>query len=1165
MANPSSVTNEYDVSKYTDAELYSILNLDAAATDGELEAKLLSLIRKYSGYGNADGDRIAQFYTDMYTHFFDVPGMEAENPTPLAVSKRVEEVADSQALAVSQVAIQPKADSSSSNGSGNGSSSSNGNGNGALGKDEIKLTKPVDYAKDRLNPLLKQSIKRIISIDSQYRENKSSASTQFTFNLSEPLKDVVSLSLYSVQIPYTWYTINGNFGGNFIYIKGLSPGIDNGQHDYKIQIPSGNYTPDALVARVNAAIQTLPTLYPGVSFGRTAAVFNDGIPSSSGGTGKAKFLVDITDVYGEGNFFLQFPRWTSPAVFTEKTEDNVFVTRTNRFRSIAGYLGFNDPTHRTTGIYSNYLTGFSTGEGSTKDDEFTVTPQNASFDLVPYVGAHYLDAVAAGTTYVSDAVSLTLWDATYTASTSRTYTRGQLVALLDTALKSHPRLDPNFSGCTWVDISGQDADGFDQFNKGNSYLAIHCKLNKNTAPVVRNLKLVARFPAAAASVFTSDSSCFKIPTVAGLVDASQNVLYELNDVLADTSVLQTNYVIVGTNQLQFVCVDPAYASAANHFFVTLPPSVIGYTLQDYLAQTNAALAAVPEIRGTGTGTTTTTMYLGRTDNYVYLQAYVRKSFGSAFYTVRGTGEIAAMFDLPLTADPLQETNNVFSNSNYAFNGYAFGSGDRLIVEAVRNDPGRRGLELFGGFDISFNNGIAYNSVQQMELYLNTRITTWADTAGRRPFANAKVEYVAGAGFVLTLNVQVVLTQNDYRLTFYAADGNGTPLPVELNSWNTNLYFSNTTTSPATTNYGLADPLYQQNNGAYSLIRSNFTKNDNQIPLYDGSDNSFSLVPYGTVDGLQTATGAYTVRIDLAPGSYSVVSLLDAINAQLAANPLTVGSRFETVTLRGQLFVQMRWNINQVFSTKDYQLVFYDPISFVSCYSGASSSGSKSIQNATWDTTLGWILGFRNHISYNLGDFVDTRYAYDTTDLEYYLTGADSNVFVLNGDTAVNTNLYNYFLIVLDDYVQNHLNDGLVTVTGQDTVINHAPAVFVCDPATGQKIARPVDYGSPGVTYTEKQLYAFNQQVQSDAIKNRSYSKGPFVQDVFGIIPIKPGTINSVYTEFGGTLQNQQRMYFGPVNIHRMTIRLLNDRGDLVDLNNANWGFSLICEQLYRNT
>ena len=58
-------------------------------------------------------------------------------------------------------------------------------------------------------------------------------------------------------------------------------------------------------------------------------------------------------------------------------------------------------------------------------------------------------------------------------------------------------------------------------------------------------------------------------------------------------------------------------------------------------------------------------------------------------------------------------------------------------------------------------------------------------------------------------------------------------------------------------------------------------------------------------------------------------------------------------------------------------------------------------------------------------------------------------------------------------------------------------------------------------------------------------------------------VGGTYIEFGGTLQNQERAYFGPVNIHRMSVKLVTDRGDVVDLNEVNWSFSLLCEQLYK--
>jgi hypothetical protein len=161
-----------------------------------------------------------------------------------------------------------------------------------------------------------------------------------------------------------------------------------------------------------------------------------------------------------------------------------------------------------------------------------------------------------------------------------------------------------------------------------------------------------------------------------------------------------------------------------------------------------------------------------------------------------------------------------------------------------------------------------------------------------------------------------------------------------------------------------------------------------------------------------------------------------------------------------------------------------------------------------------------------------------------------------------TNIYDYFLIILDDYTQSHLNDGLVTIIPKDMSIplpSYAQTV-TCNSA-GQTIVS--DTNGNVNKLTEKQLYAANTILNQSKVANKSYSMGPYIQDVFGLIPLKLGiTAGQTYVEFGGTLQNQERVYFGPVNISRMTIKLINDRGEPVDLNRANWSFSFICEQLY---
>ena len=156
-------------------------------------------------------------------------------------------------------------------------------------------------------------------------------------------------------------------------------------------------------------------------------------------------------------------------------------------------------------------------------------------------------------------------------------------------------------------------------------------------------------------------------------------------------------------------------------------------------------------------------------------------------------------------------------------------------------------------------------------------------------------------------------------------------------------------------------------------------------------------------------------------------------------------------------------------------------------------------------------------------------------------------------------------MIIDDFIQNHVNDGLITIASVENDIalptNVSRISYQCDPITGQKIAG-ISTNNQFTSLTAKQLYSMNQII--DARRSSStYTAGPYMRDVFGLIPIKLAGLSfgSTYMEFGGTLQNQNRKYFGPVNIKKMSIKLMNDRGDVVDLNGTNWSFTLICEIL----
>jgi hypothetical protein len=78
----------------------------------------------------------------------------------------------------------------------------------------------VSVAQDTLNPNLKNSTERFINLDSQFRQTGGAeeSSTNYTLDLSDPLTNVLSLRLYSFQIPYTWYAIDPAYGNNILWI-----------------------------------------------------------------------------------------------------------------------------------------------------------------------------------------------------------------------------------------------------------------------------------------------------------------------------------------------------------------------------------------------------------------------------------------------------------------------------------------------------------------------------------------------------------------------------------------------------------------------------------------------------------------------------------------------------------------------------------------------------------------------------------------------------------------------------------------------------------------------------------------------------------------------------------------------------------------------------------
>ena len=235
MESNDAKKDEYDIRQYSDEELLTILDLNHNPTDRELEAKIIFNINKYKNIAGESGAQLAIFFEDIYNHFFDLGEEEEEDDNQEEEDENKTINGSAEKIDTKRAQEERALDEGFNNNAPKPTTLTETQPN-RENEAPVGYTRNLAYTTGQLNPLLQQTIKRVISIDSQYRDNKDALSTEFTFDLSDPLKDVVSLKLYSVQIPYTWYTINNDFGSNFFIIKGNSPGIDNGNHDYTITV-----------------------------------------------------------------------------------------------------------------------------------------------------------------------------------------------------------------------------------------------------------------------------------------------------------------------------------------------------------------------------------------------------------------------------------------------------------------------------------------------------------------------------------------------------------------------------------------------------------------------------------------------------------------------------------------------------------------------------------------------------------------------------------------------------------------------------------------------------------------------------------------------------------------------------------------------------------------
>jgi hypothetical protein len=1125
-------TEELNIKRYSTSELYELLDVMPSIKDRELEMVIVEKINKYK-----ENKEICHFFSQVYDHFFEsIEEKEDMNEEDENIQLQLnEEEQHDNTLRIENMSNMDTIMSISTPQSKE-----------TPQPKEVAVTNPVQYSKDNLNPLLNQTIKRTVVIDSQYKNNESQSSTSFTYDLSDPLRDVVSLKLYSVQIPYTWYTINKDFGSNFLLLKGSSPGINNGNNDYIIDISAGNYSAQNLVDTVNESFKRTKSKNTDISFGTTDISYN---PFTS----TATIHVEIKKYFNETSYYLFFPSFVNPILNPSPQQ---------RSYTIPGYLGFDSSTIPINIIYSvkNILPYKSVTANQDENNSIfvlsTTDNSNNYVNIIQYLSTIKYDSNNnAYTTEQYDLSSTILQTITLQLSLpSGNYSRDQLQENLNTQLTTNPYLyDSSLAR-------------IDRTDAAFSYYNMTLQLNQSTTINEANTKIAIQFPNEPSNIYpypiwTGTNSCFYF-------DSSYT---EVSNLYGATLLLTSSFFVTNNPTIYIKCIESGYVNVLNDYIVNVanaPNPTVGYLLTEYIAAINAAFAvtnaqtanndltisgislqsSTPTLLFNINHTFTTSNYgIDFTDsvlNYFFDLSYNGTDLSgnlpnpSTGFTFTGFLPVSSSYSIPVD----QSLNTIPPTllTIYPQSSLGNSNADPFIVPFV--------YTLSTNTAISGSNLIYLNHLD-IASDINNSIALYLDQNNENPVTSTNGIYgaIVNNSYTLTLTVNALknLSQNEYQVLLYDTI-NGQP-SYEGDSWKTLLGFENDTYDLLS--FSVPGKPYSEFQGTLSVVGETIT-------LYDNSNNFFYIKPLPSADGLYTTTpGQFAnsdfndIRIDIPPGIYTTtIQLISAINNALTNNPLTNGSYISQTTINATTdqYTKFRLNVNKLFTANDYSIVFYDTVSFVKCY-----VGDKGVRNTTWDTTLGWILGYHNETTYILSDFTDPT----------------TNIATMTGDTSVNVNLYNYLLLSVDDFNQNRLNDGIVTITKNQISLPlpsySSMSNFTCDICGNQ-----ISSGSTNVAtnnLTLNQVYSLNQILNAQQNQPKTYTTGPFVKDVFGFIPLRlTGLQNGqTFTETSGQLQQQNRLYFGPVNIHRMSVTLYTDKGTILDLNGTNFVFSFECEQLYQ--
>ena len=359
-----------------------------------------------------------------------------------------------------------------------------------------------------------------------------------------------------------------------------------------------------------------------------------------------------------------------------------------------------------------------------------------------------------------------------------------------------------------------------------------------------------------------------------------------------------------------------------------------------------------------------------------------------------------------------------------------------------------------------------------------------------------------------------------------------------------------------------------------LFQCNYDLNCNSIsPAYETSfssqltdtlTNTVSLyvsnisIPF-TFYNIESSKGNHIIKVNdvyypVPDGNYTLPTLITALNT------LNTGCTFSIDPVNGKTTIAVNEEKTIVFYNKDFTTTYVN-------------------------NSLGWILGFRNISCNGLNNMT-----LKDESVESIYTFSDT----LISETIAYIPQTKYFVVCLDDHNKNESGKSLVQLTqGKEHIkntsyyknVNSEPSVYYrnrsCETTETSIAALSINTecldlakiktedlkGDKIDKYNYRQLT--KKQLYTQAAINDTNEENPLkvvqpnLNNVLAIIPFESKSLVWGTSLFFSDKNKYSREYHGPVDIHKLTVKIYDDKGYLLNLNGQNWSMTLLSKHLYK--